>query len=79
MSIWNSIKSFFGSNDNVALQGLAITASDTTYHSGAVSTTGRGKSGCIISICIGLDTISTCFVPIKEQLLIAIARIGKIK
>ena len=68
----------FGLLSSIFLHGLAILASDTTYHCGAVSSTGLGRSGCIISISIGLDTISTFFVPKREHPLIAIARIGKI-
>ena len=50
--------------------GFVIRVSLTTYHFGAVSSTGRGNVGCIISTSIGLLIISTSFVPIREQPLI---------
>ena len=65
-----------GSNDNVLLHGFTIRAYDTTYHVGAVKLTGLGKSGCMMSMTTGFDTISTFFVPNKEQPLVVSIRIA---
>ena len=67
------------SNDIDFLQGLVIFASETTYHVGAVSSTGRGNAGCIMSILIGLETISNDLVPNVEQLVVRNNRSVKLK